>query len=153
MVYENKDGDYTPQEAFHLKEIQEAAAAAKFNEHDTEAVTPTLKINDSVEPAALLEGVIHHIKFMIKDAAGDMFKLRIWEEAVTGATKPYELAQAKLFETEGWKTSDQEYDYEVSIPFKLATQGEMFYGLEWNTGSAPAGNVQGYLKVSGIKFK
>lgn len=148
-----RDGKWSEQVTFKLRKIQEAAAAAKFNEHHTEATQPTLILDDDIDPTNILEGFIKRIHVRIKDAAGDTCILRIWREATDGATAPYELQQNKLYESVTLD-NDTEYDFtELDIPFKLKEAGKLYYGLEWTTGAAPAGNVQGYLEISGETVK
>lgn len=135
---------------FAFRKIQEAAAAAKFNEHDTEAVQPTLKLDDDVYPNGCQEGIINRIHVRIKDAAADTCILRIWRSNVDGSTKPFELQKDKLYES-AVLNCDEEYDFtELVIPFKLTHGEEMYYGLQWTTAVAPAGNVQGYIEVTGV---
>jgi len=148
-----RDGKWSEPAVFKLRKIQEAAAAAKFNDHDPEDVQPTLYLDDDIDPSNLREGKITRIHVRIKDAAADTCILRLWREATDGSTVPYELQMNKLYESVVLNC-DQEYDFtELSIPFKLAVAGRIYYGLQWTTGAAPAGNVQGYLEVSGETVK
>lgn len=147
------DGAWSELATFKLRKLQEAAAAAKFNEHDTEAVQPTLMLDDDKDPDTLKEGIITRIHVRIKDAAADTCILRLWRKNTDGSTKPYELQLDKLYES-CVLACDVAYDFtELEIPFKLAEEGKMYYGLQWTTGAAPAGNVQGYIEVSGETVK
>jgi hypothetical protein len=148
-----RGGKWSEPVPFRLYVVQEIAAAAKFNQQHTEATLPSLLVNDDCDPANLTEGVIRRIHFRIKDAAGDSFILRLWRTEVDGSTEPYYLQMNKLFESDAVRLSDIEYDYEVNLPFKLTAKGALYYGLQWTTGVAPAGNVQGYIEVTGETMK
>jgi len=145
-----RDGKWSEPAIFKLRKIQEAAAAAKFNEHDIKTATPTLKLDDDIDPSNLREGIITRIHIRIKDAAADTCILRLWREATAA---DYASNMDMLYES-AVLACDTDYDFtELAIPFKLAAAGIMFYGLEWTTGVAPAGNVQGFIEVSGETVK
>jgi hypothetical protein len=148
-----RKGKWSEQSFFKFRKIQETAAAAKFNEHHTEATQPTLLLNDDIDPSNIVEGTITRIHARIKDAAADTCILRIWRTNTNGAVTPYALQMNKLYETVVL-ANDVEYDIiNLSIPFRLAEAGKLYYGLEWTTAAAPAGNVQGFIEVSGETMK
>lgn len=148
-----RNGRWSEQATFKLRKIQEAAAAAKFNLHQTKTTLPTLILDDEIDPTNLQEGIITRIHVRIKDAAADTCILRLWRKAVNGAATPYEENMEMLYESIVL-ACDTDYDLtELHIPFKLYESGKMYYSLQWTTGVAPAGNVQGFLEVSGETVK
>lgn len=150
-----RGGKWSERVPFHIYDLQEAAAAATFNVHKTELLQPTQILDNHIDPVNLSEGFINRIHFRIKDVAGaDTYTLRLYNNNTDGSTAPYQLQLEKIWESDPLRLSDQEYDVaELNIPFKLQAVGVMYYTLEWATGAAPAGNVQGYLEVSGETIK
>lgn len=146
-----RDGKWSDPATFRLGKLQEAAAAAKFNVDQDKVTLPTLMLDDEIDPTNILEGVITRIHFRIKPTNAVTYTLRLWRAAVDGSTKPYEENKAMLYESAAGLVSDTDYDItELSIPFKLAEAGKLYYSLDW---SAATGNVQGFIEVSGETVK
>lgn len=141
-------GRWTKRVAFKYSELQEAAAAAKFNTDQTKTDTPTLKLNDVRVPDTLKSGIIKRIHYRINPANAVTYTLRIWAAAIDN---DYESNLNLLYESPSGQVDDEDYDRsELSIPFVLAAEGDMYYSIDW---SAASGNVQGFIEVSGETFE
>lgn len=146
-----RKGRWSEQATFKLRQLQEAAAADKFDDDQDKATLPTWYFTDDIDPSNLTEGIITRIHFRLKPANAVTYTLRLWRAAVDGSTAPYEENMEMLYESDSARASDVDYDLtELRIPFKLADAGKLYYSIDW---SAASGNVQGFIEVSGETVK
>jgi len=141
-------GRWTEDEVFILKEFQEASGAkAEFTTSKADGDTPVYYFTDVVKPDTLRAGVITQIRVKLNWAnAVTLEALRFHEKAVAG---DYESNSNKIFDSDEYVASlndDEEYVFDVEIPFHLDIAGRMYLGLQW---SAACGNIQGEITVKG----
>jgi len=148
MVLLNLDGNWTKRSLFALKELLEAAGShTGFQTSKADTDTPVSFLSTVVNPDTLIHGVITQIRIKLNWAnAVTLEALRLWSDAQAG---DYESNALKLFDSDEYITSlnnDEEYVFNVYIPFILATAGKMFYAPQW---SGACGNIQGHVTVKG----
>jgi len=142
-------GRWTEDEIFILKEFQEASGTkAEFTTSKAETDEPAYYFVDFVKPDTLRAGVITQIRVKLNWATGAsvLEALRLHEAAKAG---DYESNSRKIWDSDEYVASlndDEEYVFNVNIPFHLDTAGRMYFGLQWSAGS---GNIQGHITVKG----
>lgn len=152
MPSECGDGQWTKRVSFRMLELQEAAAAhTGFTTSKAEADTPAYTLTTK-DPDTLKQGIIKRIHIRLNWAnAVTLEAVRLYRGAKAG---DYESDSNKLFDSIAYYpaglTDDDEYDFEVEIPFKLIEEGKIYYGCQW---SAASGNIQGYIEVTGETFE
>lgn len=147
-----RGGRWTKRGIFILKELQETSGShTGFETSKADTDTPVSKFSTVVNPDTLRLGVITQIRIKLNWAnAVDLEAFRLWEAAKAG---DYESNSRKLFDSDEYTPSlndDEEYVFDVYIPFMLDKVGEMYYAPQW---SAACGNIQGHVTVKGEVFE
>jgi len=142
------DGRWTEDEIFIFKEFQEASGTkTEFTTSKAEGDTPAYSFVDVVKPDTLKAGVITQIRIKLNWAnAVTLEAIRFHEAAIAG---DYESNSRKIWDSDEHAPSlndDEEYVFNVNIPFHLDAAGIMFFGLQW---SAASGNISGHITVKG----
>jgi len=141
-------GRWTEDEIFIFKEFQETSGTkAEFTTSKAETDEPAYYFVDVVKPDTLKAGVITQIRIKQNWVAGETLEaVRLYEGAVAGN---YESNSKKIFDSDEYIASlndDEEYVFDVNIPFHLDTIGRMYFGFQW---SGACGNIQGHITVKG----
>jgi len=148
MPKECLDGRWTKRSLFVLKEFQEAAGThTGFTTSKADTDTPVSSFSTVINPDTLTHGVITQIRIKLNWAnAVTLEAFRLWEDAQAG---DYESNALKIFDSDEYVASlndDEEYVFDVYIPFILKTAGTMYYAPQW---SAACGNIQGHVTIKG----
>lgn len=129
---------------FLCAELQEAAAAAKFNVDQLKTDTPTLQVNDYIEPVDFQKGWLQRAHYRINPVNAVTYAMILWEAA---EADDYESNLLLIYETPAAQADDTDYDRaEMMVPFYLGAPGTIFYSIDW-TGAT--GNVQGFILAGG----
>lgn len=148
MPKECLDGRWTKRSLFILKEFQEASGThTGFTTSKVDTDTPVSYFSTVVKPDTLVEGVITQIRVKLNWVnAVTLEALRLWEDAQAGDDESNAL---KIFDSDEYVASlndNEEYVFDVYIPFILKTAGRMFYAPQW---SAACGNIEGHVTIKG----
>lgn len=144
MVEFNTGGKWERSGTFKAEKLDEAGAGNYFETSQSKITLPTLTLD--CYPPDLRQGIVSRIHYRLKPTNAVTFTLRLWDIAVDGATKPYEENLAMIYESPALQASDVDYDREVTIPFRLASKGTLYYSIEW---SGASGNTQGFISIQG----
>jgi len=122
--------------------------ALKLQKHTD---TPVSSFSTIVDPDTVRSGRILQIRIKLNwTNAVTLEAFRLWEAAKSG---DYESNGRKIFDSDEYVASlndDEEYVFNVDIPFKLDTAGTMYYAPQW---SAACGNIQGQVTVKGEVYQ
>lgn len=145
-------GRWTKRDIFILKELQETAGAhTGFETSKSDTDTPVSYFSTIVDPDTVKSGVITQIRIKLNWAnAVTLEAFRIWEAAKAG---DYESNSRKIFDSDEFVAAlndDEEYVFDVHIPFKLDSAGVLYYAPQW---SAACGNIQGHVTVKGEVYQ
>ena len=145
-------GRWTKRDIFIFKELQETAGAhAGFETSKADTDTPAAYFSTIVDPDTCKSGMITQIRIKLNWTNAVVLQaFRLWEAAIAG---DYESNSRKIFDSEEYVVAlndDEEYVFDVNIPFKLDAAGVMYYAPQ---GSAACGNIAGHVTVKGEVYQ
>lgn len=150
-----KDGKWGTEGIFEAYELQEVAGAnltLSTDHAETDVPTRTLSTTTGlVIPKGVRTGRILKVKIRLNWAgAVNLEDVWIYQGTKTG---DYESRMHRLFTSRDYLTplvDDDEYEWDVDIPFRLEDRGSFYVALGW---SGACGNIQGYIYICGITYE
>lgn len=139
-------------QVFILRKLDEDGSGGDFETSYAKTETPVKSLDTTKYPPTLIEGIIKRVHYRLNPTNAVTYTLRLYAGA---QADNYASNLRLLYESPALQADDVDYDDGLpnnpnGIPFRLATQGKIYFAIEWT--GAP-GTTSGFIQVEGVVLK